>query len=223
LAESIEQAKLYADYGVDAVVAHLPFYYPLSADQMLQYFAQLADGIPCPLVLYNIPITTKQSIPVGVIDQLSRHPNIAGIKDSERGLERLDQSAELWADRTDFVYLMGCAAQSAIALQKGADGIVPSFGNVAPGLFKRLFEASLQGDYKTSDKLQAQADTISEIYQKDKNLSQSISALKIMMSALGLCQPYVMPPLECLDADEQKQIKEKTMAAKRMFPEFLSI
>jgi len=120
LHESIDQAKKFADAGVDAVVAHLPFYYPIDADQMLRYYEQLANTVACPLILYNNPITTKHSIPVEVIEKMSYHSNVFGIKDSERGMERLDQSLKLWSKREDFVHLTGWAAQSAYALLNGS-------------------------------------------------------------------------------------------------------
>lgn len=217
LAESIEQANQFAKFGVDAMVAHLPFYYPLSADQMIRYFLQLADNIKCPLILYNIPGTTHVSIPIEVIDKLSFHPNIAGVKDSEKGLDRLEQSVKLWKDRPDFVYLMGCAVQSTIALQKGADGIVPSLGNFIPQLYGKLYEAAIKEDADTADFLQSQSNEIATIYQKDKTLSQSIPALKTMMSAIGLCKPYAMPPMITLSDEEQKIIKNQALEVHEKF------
>jgi len=211
LEESIENAKLYTGLGVDAVVAHLPFYYPLSSSQMLKYYEELANNIPSPLILYNNPITTKQSVPLEVIDELSYHINIVGVKDSERGMERLDQSIKLWSDRSDFSHFVGWAAQSAYALQKGSDGIVPSTGNLTPKLYGDLYKAVLSGEFEKANELQEKTNKISEIYQKDRNLSQSIPALKIMMSAFGLCQPFVLPPMYGLEAKEQLQIKEKIM------------
>jgi dihydrodipicolinate synthase/N-acetylneuraminate lyase len=211
LQESIENAKSYANLGVDAVVAHLPFYYPLSSNQMMQYYEQLANSIPCPLILYNNPITTKQSVPLEVIDLLSHHPNIAGIKDSERGMERLDQSINLWSNRADFSHFVGWAAQSAYGLLQGADGIVPSTGNVTPKLYSDLYNAATADDSEKANELQEKANQISEIYQKDRNLSQSIPALKTMMSAFGLCEPFVLPPMYDLDLQDQQQIIEKTL------------
>ena len=217
LAESVEEAKVYADYGIDAVVAHLPFYYPLDDNQMLHYYEQLADHVPCPLILYNNPITTKFSVSLNLIEKLSYHPNIAGVKDSERGQERLDQAIAMWSRRSDFVHLIGWAAQSAYALLKGSDGIIPSTGNVTPVLYKELYEAALSGNALKANGLQEKANLISEIYQKNRNLSKSLPALKVMMSAVGLCQPYVLPPMYRLDGEEEQLIGEQTRAILKEF------
>jgi len=220
LVESIESAKIYAGFGASAVVAHLPFYYPLSESQMFRYFESLAGAIPCPLVIYNMPIAVKQSIPVETIDQLSRHPNILGVKDSERGEDRLDQSLALWARRRDFAYYLGWAAKSDYAALRGADGIVPSSGNLAPKLYRDLFDLGVSRNEKGAGRLQELTNRISEIYQKDRNLSQSLPALKAMMAALGLCKPHMMPPLYDLDAGEQAKIAEQV---KREIKEWLTL
>ena len=95
LEESIDLAKYSFDSGADVVVATLPSYYALTETAMLKYLEQLAESIPGPLMIYNIPSTTHMSIPLNVIDQLSHHSNIAGIKDSERDGERLKQSIKI--------------------------------------------------------------------------------------------------------------------------------
>ncbi len=212
LQESVEEAEKYAVLGIDAVVAHLPFYYPLSDDQILKYYNQLADSIPCPLILYNNPITVKHSIPLEVIEQLSHHPNIAGIKDSERGKERLDKSLELWKNRTDFVYLVGWSAQSAYSLLNGADGIVPSTGNIVPGLYRDLYEYAVAGNNIKAFDLQEKTDNITEIYTKEKNLSQSIPSLKYLMSLYGLCKPFVLPPLYECSGEEKTRLQQLAAA-----------
>ena len=145
LRTSIEQARQYFDAGVDAVVAHLPEYYPLTGDHMLEYFKALADECGGPLIIYNIPATTGMSIPLDVLDKLSRHTNIAGLKDSERDLKRTDQSIALWKDREDFSLLIGWAAQSTYTLTRGADGIVPSTGNLVPALYRDLYQVPWPG------------------------------------------------------------------------------
>ena len=65
-------------------VANLPSYLSLSPKQMGNYFERLADAIPLPLIIYNIPITTHMSISLEIVETLSHHPNIEGLKDSER-------------------------------------------------------------------------------------------------------------------------------------------
>jgi dihydrodipicolinate synthase/N-acetylneuraminate lyase len=206
LYDSIEEAKAYYNLGVDVCVATMPYYYSVEADQMVRYFEQLADALPCPLILYNIPATTHLSLPLEVVDRLSRHPQIRGFKDSEKGQERMEAAIHLWKDRADFSYLLGWAAMSQKALSLGADGIVPSSGNLIPAVYQRIYTACMEGHTEEATRAQQKADHLSEKYQKDRILSKAFPVFKAMLSAYGLCSPNVLPPLYRLTANEEQTI-----------------
>lgn len=208
-AEQLSQAEAYTKAGADVIVATLPTYYALTPEQMENYYRTLADRITGPLMLYNILATTHMSIPVEVIKRLADHPNIVGLKDSERDLERMAACIEIAKDRNDFAYFCGWAAQSAHSLELGGNGIVPSTGNYVPEMFRQLFDAALSGDMETANRLQDETNEIAKIYQKDRTLGQSLAALKVMMQTKGLCEPWMLMPLTRLSAEEEKAIKNK--------------
>ena len=206
--ESVELSQLAFDGGVDVVVATLPSYYSLTETAMLRYFEQLADAVKRPMMIYNIPATTHMSVPVHVIDKLSHHPNIVGVKDSERSENRLSESIALWRDRDDFSYLLGWAARSAQALLQGADGLVPSTGNFDPGLYSELFRQARQGSEEEALHLQLLSDELGGLYQQNRTLGESLWALKVVMNEAGLCGTTVMPPLCSLSEDEERRLRK---------------
>lgn len=208
-AEQLAQAEAYTNAGADVIVATLPTYYALTEEQMENYYRTLANSIKGPLMLYNILATTHMSIPVEVIRRLADHPNIVGLKDSERDLERMAQCIEIAKGREDFCYFCGWAAQSAHSLELGGDGIVPSTGNFVPEMFQQLYEAAVKGDMATANRLQDETNEIAKIYQKDRTLGQSLTALKVMMQTKGLCEPWMLMPLTRLSAEEEKAIAAK--------------
>ncbi len=210
LRDALSKAEKYALIGVDYVVAHLPWYYPISEKAIVEWFTNLADNSPVPLILYNNPYTTHISLPVNIVKELSYHNNIYGIKDSERGVERLIESLNLFRNRNDFSFLLGWAAQSAFAVLNGADGIVPSMGNLVPHLYRNLYDYAISNNMDEAYYYQGLTDELSKICQKNKNLSESLAALKIMLYTLNLCKPYVLPPLQRLDVEEEKHIIKKT-------------
>ena len=132
--EQLKQAGYYSASGADVIVATLPSYYSLTPEQMENYYLRLADSIKGPLMLYNIAATTHMSIPVDVVQRLADHPNIVGLKDSERDMERMEKCIAIAKNRDDFAYFCGWAAQSAKSLELGGNGIVPSTGNFVPGI-----------------------------------------------------------------------------------------
>ncbi|WP_157584590.1 dihydrodipicolinate synthase family protein [Spirosoma arboris] len=207
LEESVEFANYCFDQGVDAVAATLPSYYALSESQMKQYFEQLADQINGPLIIYNIFATTRMSIPLPVIDELSYHPQIVGIKDSERSTERLNEALGLWANRADFSHFMGWAAKSAHALLAGSDGLVPSTGNLFPAIYRDMLKAVLAGDEEKAYGYQNQSDAFGHIYQAGRTLGESLWALKVLMQEYELCGTTMMPPLQSLSKREETELK----------------
>ena len=207
-AEQVAQAEAYTKAGADVIVATLPTYYSLTPEQMEDYYRRLADSITGPLMLYNILATTHMSIPVDVIRRLADHPNIVGLKDSERDLERMAQCIEIARGREDFSFFCGWAAQSARSLELGGDGIVPSTGNYVPEMFRQLYEAAVSGDMATANRLQDETNEIAKIYQKDRTLGQSLAALKVMMQTKGLCEPWMLMPLTRLSDEQEKAIRD---------------
>lgn len=212
--EQLKQAGYYSACGADVIVATLPSYYALTAEQMENYYAKLADNIKGPLMLYNIAATTHMSIPVEVIERLSHHPNIVGLKDSERDMERMERCIAIANNRDDFAYFCGWAAQSAKSLELGGNGIVPSTGNFVPGMFQDLFKAAINGNMDMAYRLQDETNEIAKIYQAGRTLGQSLTALKVMMQTRGLCTPDMLMPLTRLSEEEEKEIAEKSMAIK---------
>jgi 4-hydroxy-tetrahydrodipicolinate synthase len=236
--EQLAQAEAYVKAGADVIVATLPTYYALTPEQMENYYCRLADHLASltkpqsleasptmvqsskasptmvPLMLYNILATTHMSIPVEVIKRLSNHPNIVGLKDSERDLERMAQCIDIARGREDFCYFCGWAAQSAHSLEMGGDGIVPSTGNYVPEMFRQLYEAAVSGDMDTANRLQDETNEIAKIYQKDRTLGQSLTALKVMMQTKGLCGPDMLMPLTRLSTKEEQAIVSKLQSIK---------
>lgn len=210
--EQLKQAGYYSASGADVIVATLPSYYSLTPEQMENYYRRLADSIKGPLMLYNIAATTHMSIPIDVIERLAAHPNIVGLKDSERDLERMEKCIAIADERDDFAYFCGWAAQSAKSLELGGNGIVPSTANFVPGMFRQLYDAAVSGDMDTAYRLQDETNEIAKLYQAGRTLGQSLTALKVMMQTRGLCTPDMLMPLTRLSAEEEAEIAAQAQA-----------
>src|SRR6185437_13519228 len=160
LADTLEHARIALGEGADVLVCNLPSYYQLAETQILNYFETLAEKIAGPWMIYNIPSTTHHSIPLPLVDKLSHHPNIVGLKDSERNEERLVTALQMWSGRKDFSHLLGWSARSAFSLLHGGDGLVPSSGNLSPGVYTDMFKAMSAGDIDHLNRLQGLSDQL---------------------------------------------------------------
>ncbi len=207
-AEAVDMANTFANLGADVAVATLPSYYPITEAQAGRFMEELADASPIPVIFYNITATTNWSIPLNLLDKLSHHPNIVGLKDSERDKERLDKALDLWRDRDDFVHLIGWAAMSAYSLQNGSTGIVPSSGNFAPKPYANLYSAALLQNFEKAEEIQELTNKLGVLYQQGRTLGESLAALKVVMSHYGLCDTQVTPPIYRMNKEDEAEYRK---------------
>jgi 4-hydroxy-tetrahydrodipicolinate synthase len=201
LEDQIEMGNKYLELGVSAVVAHLPCYYPLSPKEMLVYFERLADNIDGPVVLYNIPHTVGQSLPVEVVDELSHRKNIIALQDTEKNQKRLHKALSLWSRREDFSYLVGHTHFVITGLFSGASGWVPISGNLVPELCRSLYDCARRGERNNAERDYRQLERV-------KAVCRSISEFKYAASLMGICSDFVMSPLLAADDEQKRKIEQ---------------
>jgi 4-hydroxy-tetrahydrodipicolinate synthase len=207
--DSIELGREHLRAGADALVAMLPNFFKLEPADMRAYFEQIAAGVPGPVLLYNMPQTTGMSLPVEIIEQLSRAPNIAGLKDSENTPGRLELVAKRLGGRSDFALFIGVAALSVPAFKLGYAGCVPSSGNLYPERWRALYDAAIAGDWARASQLQQQLDTLGAVFQRNRTLGQSLAALKAGLGLRQLCGPDMTPPLTALPEADQAAVRDE--------------
>jgi 4-hydroxy-tetrahydrodipicolinate synthase len=195
LRESLEAAAAYHKLGVDAVVAHMPSYYPITDLEIEEYFKALADKVPLPLVLYNIPVTTHHQIALGVVERLMKHPNIVAIKDSSGDAKRLTEMLHMTGGRDGFPVLLGSSATFTHGLKHGGVGLVPSGGHLVPREYQAMYLAAMNKQWNEVERLQRETDEVCAQYLKGRTLGQGLAMLKALMEKRGICGRTMLPPL----------------------------
>ena len=163
-------------------------------------------------MLYNMPITTHMSIPLEVIARLSSRPNIIGLKDSQNDAARLAEAIALFGNRSDFSIMIGPNPLLGQSMQLGADGLVPSLGNLVPSVCQRLYDCARQGDSGGVETCQQQLNELSNLLRNGLSLGQALAAHKTAMGVLSLCGPAMLPPLQPLSESHQQQLKQNFSA-----------
>jgi 4-hydroxy-tetrahydrodipicolinate synthase len=193
--ESTEAAAAYHQLGVQALVAHMPSYYPLTDGEIDAYFLRLADSVPLPLVLYNIPATTHHSISLDSLDRLRGHPNIVAIKDSSGDRPRLTEMLRRTGGRDGFPVLLGSSASFTHGLRAGAVGLVPSGAHLVPDKYHAMYEAAMSDRWDDVERLQHETDATCAQYLKGRTLGQGLAVIKAILEQRGLCGRTMLPPL----------------------------
>lgn len=209
LENSAAAGNAYLTLGVDAVVAHVPSDFEDHADEARHFFTELAERLAGDLIVYNMPLTTNVSLPIDVCKETSRRPRVIGIKDSENNAERLIELLRELGGQRNFSVFVGTGPLMAKGLLLGADGIVPSVGNLAPRLCRDLYDAAVAGDQDRAAACHARLMQVSSVYQSGRKLGHSLAALKGAMAAMGLCGPDMFPPLKTVTVTERRAIRDE--------------
>ena len=208
--DEVAAGNEYLQAGVDAVVARPPVSFP--THQLLDWYRLVLDRLNGPTFLYNIPATTNVSVPLGVVMQLAEHPKLIGIKDSENDAGRLTELLQRLGHRPRFSILIGVGSFMVPGLKQGAAGIVPSVGNLIPGVCQKFYESAQRGDWVDAERQFDRMKAVTELYQKGRTIGESLSVLKSAMALRGLCGPDVVPPLRQVSAAEREKLREQMVA-----------
>ena len=80
-------------------------------------------------------------------------------------------------------------------LQHGADGFIPSAGNLNPALCSRMCSLAQKGDWALLTELQREVDALQAEFAGE-TIGRSIARLKRLMNRRGLCGSRVFLPLQ---------------------------
>ena len=145
---AVEKGKRYADMGADALLMISPYYNKANRRGMVEHFRQVADVTSCPIILYNVPGRTGCSISEDVVAELSKHPNICGIKEASGSITYAARIARYVND--DFTMYSGNDDMITSMLSLGASGVISVLANVVPKQTHDIVASWHAGDVKAS-------------------------------------------------------------------------
>ncbi len=208
LEESLQLASISKEVGATAVVAAPPYYYGLSTIELFKYFWQLADKLPLPLYLYNMPSHTKTNIDVETVLRLAEHPNIVGLKDSSANTVYFQKLCHLLKN-TGFDLFAGPEEITYEALLMGGNGGVNGGSNLFPKLYVSLYEATLAKDFDRIYALQnIVMDISTSIYNVGAFGSSYLKGMKGALSILGLSNNSIAPPFNVFEEKEMNKLRK---------------
>lgn len=189
--------------GADVAVAHPPYYYlPNSQEEIYAYFKDIAAISSIPMMLYNIPSTTKAPISLDTVTRLLALDTIIGIKDSSVDFVFLQNLIELKKIRPDFKILIGKSNLWAAGILSGADGGLDGISNLIPDRCVALYD-SIQNRSNHVFQLQKEINEIWRVYE----CRSFLGGIKGAMSLLGLCKPVTARPILSATGEEMKKIE----------------
>jgi len=201
-ATTVELAKHAEESGASAVASLTPYYYKPGEKAVIKHFEAASRAVSIPLLAYNIPQFTGNSLGPGLVASLAEAGTISGIKDSSRDLLQLQDILASVPD--DFVVMNGTEEYGLYAIMSGADGLVSGGASALPEAFKSMVAAQRKGDLKAASAAQQ---TILKF--KDLVKAGPISSYYEILRARGVECGSPRPPFLPLEKKEADRIVGK--------------
>lgn len=206
--ESIRLARHAAESGAAGVVAAAPYYYAPSQQELVEYYTALADAVPLPLYLYNMPSHVKVFLEPNTVRQLAGHGNIAGIKDSSANMNYFQTLLYQLRKNEDFALYVGPEELTGECVLMGGDGGINGGANMFPSLYVAMYEAAQSEDVKRVRQLQKIIMQIStSFYNVGKYGSSYLKGVKCALSLLGICDDHIAYPYRKFLPGERDKIR----------------
>jgi len=156
--EALELTEAAYQAGVDACLLVTPYYNKPTQEGLYEHFKYVAEHVPVPQLLYNVPGRTGCDLLPDTTARLAKISNIVGIKDAtgdlERGQALLDQAAP------DFAVYSGDDPTAAELMLLGGAGNISVTANVAPAQMAKLCELAMAKNASAARELNQKLDPL---------------------------------------------------------------
>ena len=137
--------------GADALLQVTPYYNKATQKGLIKHYSAIAAAVDVPIILYNVPSRTGVNIAPDTLKELSRIPNINGVK--ECNLSQVSETRSKCGDELNI--WSGEDGQVSLMLGAGAQGVISVVSNVYPRVMHDMVMKYKNGDVNGSWDLQA--------------------------------------------------------------------
>ena len=142
--------------GVDGVLVITPYYNKSSDKGVIEHFKAISSNINIPIILYNVPSRTGLNLKPSIVKELSKIPNIVGVKEASGDLSQVLEIRALCGE--DFLIYSGNDDQIIPILSLGGAGVISVLANIVPKEVHNMCALYMEG--KTKEALKIQVDTL---------------------------------------------------------------
>lgn len=142
--EAIYLTQHAKDAGADAGLSVVPYYNKPSQEGLYQHYRSIAEAVPLPLILYNVPGRTVADMSNDTILRLAQVPGIIGVKDATGNLDRAWDLIE--RAPKDFALYSGDDMTCMATILMGYHGNISVTANIAPRAMHDMCAAAAAGN-----------------------------------------------------------------------------
>ena len=180
-----DRIRYLSQFPFDGIAVLAPYFWRFPQDRLVAYFQALADESPIPLYLYDLPPVVITKLSLETVLELSKHPNIHGVKascDFEFTRQVRDRTPE------DFRVIAAQPNLMDVLLRHGANEQLDGMWAVAPRWTIALGRCAAEGDWAGAAEYQRKITDLRNVF-----MSYSYGCFSDLMNARGI--PGIFAPL----------------------------
>ena len=140
--------------GADALLVVTPYYNKATQNGLKLHFSKIAESVKLPIILYNVPSRTGVCFTADTLYELSKHPNINGLKAASGNFSLLAEAMAKCGDNLNV--WSGNDDQIVPLMSLGGKGVISVLSNVAPQVAHDITQLCFDNRYPEAAKLQLQ-------------------------------------------------------------------
>jgi 4-hydroxy-tetrahydrodipicolinate synthase len=195
--------------GADGILSVTPYYNKPTQEGLFQHYKAIAEAVPLPIILYNVPGRTGCNIDVRTLVRLSAIANIVGVKEASGNMTQMCDVCNAVPD--SFLVLSGDDALTLPLMAIGGRGIVSVASNAVPSEMSRLVELAEANDFPAARKLHRQLFPFLQVTFIESNPIP----IKSAMASLGLLEEVYRLPMVPPSAASKERIAAVLQALTR--------
>lgn len=199
-AQTLRLSSAVEKLGVAGLLVVTPYYNKPTQHGMTLHFSRIADAVSVPVILYNVPGRTAVDLLPETVIELSRHPNICGVKEATADLDRVTTIRA--GAGADFDLLSGDDASCCEFMLRGGDGVISVTANVAPRAMHELCAAARAGLREEAERIDA---ALQPLHTK-LFLESNPIPVKWAVNRMGLMSAGIRLPLTELSATHHASV-----------------
>ena len=187
--DALQAGRDFAAVGVDGLLVLTPYYTNPTQAGIRDYFLRYADASPVPILIYEIPYRTRIAIEPKILHELSRHPNIIGMKACNLDMYHFLQVVA-GVDES-FAVLSGEDSLFPLHLAAGAKGGIIVTACLLPRAWCQIYEAAFAGRTAEALSLHRRLIPLMNMAFAETNPGP----MKAVMDMIGIDAPRMLAPL----------------------------
>jgi 4-hydroxy-tetrahydrodipicolinate synthase len=187
--EVIHAAERMQKAGADGLLSVTPYYNKPTPEGLYQHYRAIAEAVPLPIVVYNVPGRTGCNVDPATLARLSGIPNVVGVKEASGNMTQMCDVCR--AVPQDFLVLSGDDVLTLPLMAIGGRGIISVASNEVPAEMSAMVEAAERGDYATARGIHNQLHALMMVNFIESNPIP----VKTAMAAMGLIEEHFRLPM----------------------------